>query len=419
MFNSIKSLLKRDNSRFIKIDSIEKTSDSIKVNFSFCEEISKYFRQNFQKIQYLKLNHDLTNIPDGIAIIPFVSNVLPIIWFFDLKLIIDEIDKNFFESIDDIKKGYKLLFPFIDFKGEVICKNTKDFSYTAQNNSVAMFSQGLDSINTVINNLDKNLSLLTLHGSDIPLDKTEGWNNLSGIIDEFAESVNVKNYYAKSNFRRMLNNTQLNNALPDGMKKSWWHQFQHGIGIISHATIIAYLLKSKNILIASSLSKASAKFENLKYNPIESSPIIDNNFKFAACRTIHDGYEFERIDKLRNTVSYSRENEPIFLRVCFTSQNGDNCSVCDKCSRSILGLISENENPNGYGFDVCDETLLGIRANLDDLKNGVEKKGWYFRNFRPYFWIDLQNNFQKNAEKYDFDENVKWILDYDFSNIKK
>lgn len=205
MFNSIKSLLKRDNSQFIKIDSIEKTRNSIKVNFSFCDEISKYFRQNFQKIQYLKLNHDLTNIPDGIAIIPFVSNVLPIIWFFDLKLIIDEIDKNFFESIDDIKKGYKLLFPFIDFKGEVICKNTKDFSYTAQNNSVALFSQGLDSINTVINNLDKNLSLLTLHGSDIPLDKTEGWNNLSGIIDEFAESVNVKNYYAKSNFRRMLN----------------------------------------------------------------------------------------------------------------------------------------------------------------------------------------------------------------------
>lgn len=151
----------------------------------------------------------------------------------------------------------------------------------------------------------------------------------------------------------MLNNTQLNNALPDGMKKSWWHQFQHGIGIISHATIIAYLLKSENILIASSLSKASAKFENLKYNPIASSPVIDNNFKFAACRTIHDGYEFERIDKLRNTVSYSRENEPIFLRVCFTSQNGDNCSECDKCSRSILGLISENENPNGYGFDVA------------------------------------------------------------------
>lgn len=45
---------------------------------------------------------------------------------------------------------------------------------SAQNNSVALFSQGLDSINTVINNLDKNLSLLTLHGSDIPLDKTEG-----------------------------------------------------------------------------------------------------------------------------------------------------------------------------------------------------------------------------------------------------
>ena len=118
-----------------------------------------------------------------------------------------------------------------------------------------------------------------------------------------------------------------------------------------------------------------SEFENLKYNPIASSPVIDNNFKFAACRTIHDGYEFERIDKLRNTVSYSRENEPIFLRVCITSQNGDNCSVCDKCSRSILGLISENENPNGYGFDVCDETLLGIRANLDDLKNGVEIEG--------------------------------------------
>lgn len=287
------------NSQFIKIDSIEKTSNSIEVRFSYSENISKFFRQDFQKIKYIKLDYDLSKIPDGIAIIPFVSNVLPIIWFFDLKLIVNEIDKNFYESIADIKKGYELLFPFIDFKGEITSKNLKDFSYPAENNSIALFSQGLDSINTVINNLDKNLSLLTLHGSDIPLDKTEGWNNLEGIIDEFAESVNVKNYYAKSNFRRMLNNRQLNQALPEGMKKSWWHQFQHGIAIISHATIPAYLFKSENILMASSLSKASAGFENLEYNPIASSPVIDNNFKFASCKTIHDGYEFERIDKLK------------------------------------------------------------------------------------------------------------------------
>lgn len=309
------------------------------------------------------------------------------------------------------------MYPFIEFKGEIICKNIVDYTYDVQNNSVALFSLGLDSTNTVISNLDKNLTLVSLHGSDIPLNEDEGFENFSSAVNSFASRICSEVIYVKSNFRENLHYKNLDATLPGEMKKSWWHQFQHGIAIISHAAIVAYFKKSKNIFIASSLSDQSAKFNNVKYDRCASSPIIDNNFKFSNCSVIHDGYEYERIDKLKNVIRYAREHDPVFLRVCFTSKKGYNCSRCDKCSRSILGLISENEDPKDYGFKVNETTLPNIKKNLDNLKMGKQTRGWSHINFRNYFWMNLQENFIKNSEKYEFGDDVNWILDYDFTDM--
>lgn len=402
---------------FIRIVSIQKSTNKIIVNFNPSDNLKKYFNFFNQEISYRGLESDLSNFPDGIVVIPTISNLLPLIWFYDVNLVVDELDKTFYDNISEIKKGYSKMFPFIEFKGKVSCKNIVDYSYDVKNNSVVLFSQGLDSSNTVINNLDKNLFLLTLHGADLPLEEIEGFKNLSNSITDFASSVNCENIFARSSFRKNLNYAALDNTLPNEMKKSWWHQFQHGIAIISHAVIVAYAKKSNNILIASSLSDECAKFNNVEYNRCASSPIIDNKFKFSSCGVIHDGYEYEKLDKLKNVIDYSKQKGFVRLRVCYTSRNGDNCSKCDKCSRLILSLISENENPLNYGFNVTDESLLDIKNNLDNLKEGIETWGWSRISFTNFFWIQIQENFRNNADKYDYNENVKWILDYNFEDM--
>ena len=357
----------------------------------------------------------MTDCPDSICVIPLVSNLLPLVWFFNVKLIVNELDKNFYESIDDIKKGYQHLFPFIKFKGKVTVKSLVDNEYVPEDNSVVLFSHGIDSLNTFVNHENENLHLTTIHGSDIPLSKVEGLNNLSKTIDEFALKYDCENSFIRSNFRRYLNYPNLNKELPENMKRNWWHQFQHGIAILSHAVIIAYEKKSRNIYMASTHSEDIANFLDVDYVPCASSPLIDSRFRFASGRVIHDGYEYKRIDKLKNIIDFSKTHGAMNLRVCFISNDGNNCSSCEKCSRSIFGLMSEGENPNNYGFDVDDEKLFEIKGNIDMLMDGNEKRGWRMQDYRPYYWVNIQNNFQKNQDDLQVSDAVNWILDYEFS----
>ena len=77
--------------------------------------------------------------------------------------------------------------------------------------------------------------------------------------------------------------------------------------------------------------------------------------------------------------------------------------------------MSEGENPNNYGFDVDDEKLFEIKGNIDMLMDGNEKRGWRMQDYRPYYWVNIQNNFQKNQDDLQVSDAVNWILDYEFS----
>lgn len=226
-FKSIFNKFTKDS--FIEITNIIKTENSIDIEFKTSTDLNQFLKEKHHFIEYLKLDYDLRECPDSICAIPSVSNLLPIVWFFDIKLKVPELDKSFYESIDDIKSGYQKMFPSIKFKGKIVVDKIVDNKYVPEDNSVILFSQGLDSLNTFINHEDENLHLTTIHGSDIPLSKVEGLNYLSKTIDEFTSSYGCENSFIKSNFRRCMNYRNLDDELPKNMKKSWWHQFQHGI----------------------------------------------------------------------------------------------------------------------------------------------------------------------------------------------
>lgn len=80
---------------FIKITEIKKSVDCIDVFFEFSPNLDKYIIGNHQKTEYLDFDYDLGSCPNGIAIIPTISNLLPLVWYFDIELFVDELDKHF------------------------------------------------------------------------------------------------------------------------------------------------------------------------------------------------------------------------------------------------------------------------------------------------------------------------------------
>ncbi len=219
-----------------------------------------------------------------------------------------------------------------------------------------------------------------------------------------------------------LNYNPLNEFVEPIISEQWWFGLQHGIGILSHGVIIAYLLKAKTLYIASSFTYSENEYLNKLILPCASSPVIDNFFKFADCSSVHDGYEFSRASKVQNIVDFSNEtSKNIKMHVCWATKSGRNCNVCEKCARTFLALLSNKANPNDYGFLVNEETLSKVKENFyDSVYNKKRVKGWAMHEGTLIRWKVAQKallndpEFLQDLHLYD---SLKWFLELDFDEI--
>ena len=88
------------------VKSVVVEGGTLDVTFSTTGHISKYFNSPLKF--HVEYSEDIEKVPVGIAIIPFVCNVLPIVWLTDSTLELPEIDNDFYRSIDKFKQGYVL-----------------------------------------------------------------------------------------------------------------------------------------------------------------------------------------------------------------------------------------------------------------------------------------------------------------------
>ena len=105
---------------FIKVSDITIESNKLKVDFVVSDNLKKFFNDNTFWVYY---SEDISDTPKSIAVIPFVCNVLPIIWLTDSNLIIDDVDANFYYNIPYIKNGYINMYPMFNFGGQIIIQN--------------------------------------------------------------------------------------------------------------------------------------------------------------------------------------------------------------------------------------------------------------------------------------------------------
>lgn len=350
---------------------------------------------------FVEYNIDISDIPESILVIPFLCNMLPISWVCDAEIKVNEIDKVFYESIKDFKQGYINMYPKVAFKGSLIVNKIVDNSYITSENTAAFFSGGVDAFSTLISHVDEKPTLVTLWGSDVKLSDVEGWNIVKKHAIETAKEFYTNNVFIKTSFRLFLEEGKLGDLVYKKAGDYWWHGFQHGIGLIGHIAPYAYKNKLSKVYIASSFTEK----EKGKVT-CASDPTIDNFVRIASCETIHDGYEFTRQDKVHNIVTFKRESNKKFeLRVCWESEGGRNCCSCEKCYRTIYGIIAEKANPYELGFDIDD---------IDKIEKELKYK-IVLSNILIPLWKDIQNRFIDNKEF--LYEQYRWIYDVDFDNI--
>ncbi len=387
----------------IRLLSIYKKNNRIEYNFSVSEGLKGYFSGKPFVIEYPE---SVEAVPESILAVPFVGCVLPLVWIADVHLEVPELDEAFCNCLPELKKGYEAMYPETTFAGHLQIGRIVPCDRKSSGKKATYFSGGLDSVQTLIRHVEEEPALISIWGSDVSFDNEAGWQLVSGPIREYAEKYQLEAVTIRSGFREFDLEWELDKVYQTQLKSNWWYGVKHGIALLSHAAPYAYLKGISTVYIASSNSPEELEIR------CASDPTLDNLVRYADCRVIHDGFEFGRQAKVHNIVEYVRRTgQQLSLHVCWESQEGSNCCECEKCYRTMAGLMAEGENPVTYGFENSVETLGKMRRVLigeKKLKENVAIE-----------WLNIHRTAVGNREMLEtkpYWKYFRWIAESDFEN---
>lgn len=353
-----------------EIRSIDVEKTRIEYDYEITGEWKKYFSDTTKF--WVEYSEDISGIPLGLAAVPLICNVIVLASIFHAKIIVPVLDKAFYDSIPQFMMGFVKMYPMINFQYEdaIICSHIEESPCSceeSEENTMAFFSGGVDAYTTLIRHEKENLTLLTVCGADTWYYNQVGFHEIMRKNSDIAALHNLRLVSCISTLRKFINEAEIYTYTYPLTDDNFWHGFQHGIGMFGLAAGYVYLYKLKKIYFASSYS---AKDE-MKL-ACGSDPSIDNFVSIGSAKICHDGYELSRQDKISQLCDYSTNTRKhLDLRVCYRSAKGDNCCECEKCIRTMFGILSEGYDPKDFGFEAYNETdfygkfLAILKSNIN------------------------------------------------------
>lgn len=375
--------------------------NTIKCTFLCPKELEVLFNETTLWVEY---SREIDRIPKSLLIIPLLSNILPIAWASDVDIHVQEIDKNFLQSSKKIRSCLKKFYPHLSFKGDIYANTLIENVDYCHQKSGSLFSGGVDSLTTYIRKRKEQPALITIWGSDISVRNDRAWNKVRNNNVKFGIKNKITNLFLKSNFRSMLNYSKIDNQF----SINWWAKIQHGYALLGLCAPLSYSEGLQTIYIPSS---HSSKTPDVTWG---SHPLIDNHVKWGQTSVIHEGYELTRQDKLEVIAEYIKKvDSSLQVRVCWQSGSERNCGKCEKCSRTIIGLMVEGIDPNRQGFQINHQIFDHIKINLLQDKWKLSKKD-------IYFWEDIRKNasLQEKNISPEGKRFFAWLQKFEFNKLK-
>lgn len=347
---------------------------------------------------------DLEKLDYSLVVMPFIMNIISIIWISGEDYFIDSLDARLYESLKKIKAVFKVLYPQTQWKGNLIPRhlihNEMPVKHDPEKNVALLFSGGLDSTVSSYYLAPKKQLLITAWGQwDVPISMPMLWNARKEKMRTFARSKGHSNAFMKSNYATFFNWDVLNVKTPE--IHHWRMDTIEGIG---WAGLTAPILYSKGY---TTLYVASSENWDLQY-PFVGIPYIDDNIQFAGCTLKHHMFNFSRIEKI---VWLAKERKrlhrkSIIIKGC-SNRTENNCSECRRCLQTICTLMLIGENYRAYGYN-GDPELLVKRIERRVRRNTVEYEDMY-----NYLCI-IKLMKERLAQGAYVPANLLWLLSIDF-----
>lgn len=350
---------------------------------------------------FAEYGFNLENIPKSILNIVFVCNFLPYAMIKGEDILVDELDKTFFDNFPNVLKAYRELYKNdlrYPFSFELKVKKLVESSYLPkENKNLIAFSGGVDATSAVASYADSDNVLANIWGSDIQTENVARYTAQKKYHLEFAKKLNYEYTSVKSNFR----DAEIwDSSFYDG---NIWLEITYAPDIIGLLIPCVYHFQAKRLIFSSSYARKTYLENKIKdsnyYN-------IVTSFKFANSFVEQGDADLDRCEKIKN-ISL-RIKKPITLLCCWENQKGlFNCCKCEKCFRTIMNLTVNKQNPNDFGFSVSRNTYIEIREFVKQNKVPL------------LFWEEIREYFLREKNFWKKQKEIKWILNIKFNRVRK
>jgi len=202
------------------------------------------------------------------------------------------------------------------------------------------FSGGVDSFYSLLKHRERTNNLILVHGFDIPLDNTTFFAPVRSAAEEVAALFETRLITVKTNLRTVSH------------ASSWG--IEHGAALAS----VAHALQPNHstVYIGSTHSYKDLHIWG-------SHPLLDPLWSSGSVQIVHDGAETNRIGKLKRICEYPEIIK--YLRVCWHDTGLYNCGRCEKCLRTMIGLLGLDSLQHA-NFSSSLDLARVRRTRLDD-----------------------------------------------------
>lgn len=367
-----------------------------------CVTINKNFKKKYLTSNFFVEYGDDINLEQfdySLQTLPFILNVLSLVWISGDDYQIEEMDEELYYSLKRIKKVFKIMYPKTRWKGRLIPKKLVSHEPLpkASDKIALLFSGGLDSTVSSFYHRDTPQLLITAWGqSCLPLDEQPLWEKVHKKMLDFAQRYGHENAFLKSNFYYFLDLSKLKKLSPEIVT---WRI--NAIEDIGWTGLIAPILATKGI---TSLYIAASEHWHVPFGSAM-NPYIDGNIRYAGMRVHHDLFSMSRFDKITYLVDLCTRGivEKPQLLICQKPGDIINCTACEKCCLTSVLFIAAGAQPHEYGIP------LNQSQASSHLKKHISSQS-SFDGTNLWQYKELQKEVVEKSLK-----PLLWLKDIDFS----
>ena len=369
----------------------------IDYDYSAPKQLNRYIKKDYLRRSeglYVEISGDASQIPEAILAIPFVGVMLTASMLLDIDIHVPVVDCAFYENIKMMKKVYKEMFPASHFNFNVTADIVQDISYVAYRKAT-FFTGGVDATSALLENIDQKPILLNIWGGDVRLTDSSSHQQLEKYFQKLSRDLDLEYAFVKTDAREMWIEMDLDMLLHSHMDSKrnhdWWASIAHILSMTTSIAPYAFLQGIETCYVGSSYLDGTSIFDSNNDKLISTIRFGSTHFESV------DG-QIDRLEKTKKIIDFCDTTGFDFqLKVCWNRVAGENCSNCEKCYRTIMGIVVNGGDPNQYGFKVTSETYHKIRELLKNNK------------VNEAFWTPIVDSFKRTKDRWENNPDLAWV----------